>query len=81
MKLLIIDSRTGNPFRVYHHPKQVDVTGNIVTTFNEDGTILERFVVVQDVVMFEKCDDYGKKEIISRITVNRDQKLPREETH
>ncbi|MDH5431789.1 MAG: hypothetical protein OEW78_07915 [Nitrosopumilus sp.] len=70
MKIIIKD---GEPIRIYHHPVEVQVLpkDKIVRTFNEDGSLLEEFNLVDKEIRFDEDIDSNQCEIIVTLHVKK----------
>jgi len=70
LKIIIRDEE---PIRLYHHPREVSVLpkSKLVRTFNEDGSLLEEFALVDKEVGFSEDFDNNQSEIIVTLHVRK----------
>jgi len=70
LKIIIRDEE---PIRLYHHPREVSVLpkSKLVRTFNEDGSLLEEFSLVDKEVGFSEDFDNNQSEIIVTLHVRK----------
>lgn len=70
LKIIIKD---GEPIRLYHHPREVTVLpkSKLVRTFNEDGSLLEEFDLINKEVGFSEDFDNDQSEIIVTLHVRK----------
>jgi hypothetical protein len=70
LKIIIRDEE---PIRLYHHPREVSVLAKskLVRTFNEDGSLLEEFSLVDKEVGFSEDFDNNQSEIIVTLHVRK----------
>ncbi|MDH3779968.1 MAG: hypothetical protein OES15_03820 [Nitrosopumilus sp.] len=70
MKIIIRDEE---PIRLYHHPREVSVLpkNKLVKTFNEDGSLLEEFTLIDKEVRFSEDFDNNQSEIIVTLHVRK----------
>ena len=70
MKIIIKEE---DPIRLYHHPREVSVMpkSKLVRTFNEDGSLLEEFNLINKEVGFSEDFDNNQSEIIVTLHVRK----------
>ena len=70
MKIIIKEEE---PIRLYHHPREVSVLpkSKKVRTFNENGSLLEEFTLVDKEVGFSEDLDNNQSEIVVTLIVRK----------
>ena len=72
-RLKIIIKKNGEPIRVYHHPREVYIlpVNKIVRTFNENGSLLEEFNLLDKEIVFDENLDSDQTEIVVTLHVEK----------
>ena len=70
MKIII---KHDEPIRLYHHPREVSVLpkNKLVRTFNEDGSLLEEFNLVNKEIGFSEDVENNQCEIVVTLHVKK----------
>ena len=73
--ILKIVIKNDEPIRLYHHPREVSVLpkSKLVKTFNEDGSLLETFKLIEKETSW--CEDFDSDQSEILVTLHVEDRL------